>query len=1702
MKKRVVSLLLTLILVLGLLPLSAFAFGEGVLTGIPVTADPGSSSTGWTEKDGMLQTLNQGKSYTTSTLTLTFKEDACISFQYRASTEENYDKLTIALNGSSKATVSGDTGWKSMTVEAAAGDTLTFSYRKDGSGDKNEDTCYLKNFSLKESVLITFHANNGTEDTATQKIYGQSALKANSFTKDHGLFAGWALSAEGEKAYDDKQTIDKPESNLDLYALWTHAWEVTFEGSGTRLVRDDAPGGDAPTPTKTGYEFDGWYNGETAYDSTAPVTADATYTAKWTPITYTVKFDGNSGEGEVASIEATYDVDFTLPKEGFTRSGYKCLGWSTSKTSETAQYALGETVKNLASNKGNIVTLYAVWAGSTVEVTIDLNYEVENRTTVRNCVVGKNYNYVDVDGVATFQRLTDPTREGYLFKGWFDAAEGGNQITASYIFTSTDPVTLYAHWAESVTITFDAGAGTCYTKSKTIEKGSTISYLPTPSLSGKAFEGWFTAAEGGEKVDSTTVFNESLTLYAHYRGYQETITFMPNGGTGTMATFSVPLGETRNLPLNTFTREGYVFTYWSISTYDSNYNTHYADGAAYTPDTEDYWGDPYDYDTTATLYAHWQERSFEAVFRAIEAKLPEGYIVKTTGSLNLLTETDTGYTIAYTSGNTAYVTDEGNVLSLPSTGVLEVTLTATVTDTKDGSTQSRTYALKLYSQEAIDTELALKEAAEALIAANYQPKYNRDTSIIAMAEQRLRDKGYEGLTVTVQAAASDYSNYAGIESDGTIRYYYNPSMTGSAGYVHVQLVVHKGDVSALPSSTSYVLIPWDEGKALATLTEKANNVTLPTEVTAEDTLYLPQHPYKEGVTGETASGHSDYYTWATIKWTSSEETSILIGTAPSYPYYSPYAVTISQKAQDVEVTLTAVYTLNNVSNVSLTRTYTVVVKSDGSDPAEILRQELQAKLDAAMADPGVRDFVTNEKADYDNVTGDLRFPNTREIGIDGKETPINLSSSDPTVAVTSDTNNSTRVYIYQPLPGEDAKTVDLTITLTDVATQVQASATITVTVQPLTDEELSAELALMEQVKAHYFDGIKGENTDPKAITENLHAFQEVYSKNGQLIWIYNYSDRTDTGIIPDDMDGWYESQNWRAFRSSNPAVIHHENLLVDRPEEDTNVTITSWLSSQKYGKYAERYPNDSRFTALYKQPVSVRVKVLGTNPTPTATPTPTGSVNPVDPVNPVTPTPTPEIEEPVTLTVSFKLKDNGSTWLSRTLSDLPEGTTALEVVKKALSGSGYSLVGGGYVSGVRQPSGSVLSEKDRGENSGWMYSVNGKLPGVYMSSYVMKNGDALVLFYTDDYTQISDMGQDTNTPTPKPGTATPTPTTGTTTPTASPDGEEPTASPDVDSTPVPETEEEILADSKGIDIYKITGDYLESLGEEVLGQYRTEWKNIGLARSGRKVVDSYYTAVEAYVQENILDGDKLDKNRVTENARVILALTAIGKNPADVAGHNLLTPLGDVDFVQKQGVNGIVYSLLALDAGAYESPAVEGKEALTREKLIALLLEKQLPDGGWAFSGTNADADMTAMVLQSLAPYKETEQAKEAVEKGLNCLSNLQQTSGAFASMGQENCESTAQVIIALCALDISPRTDSRFVKAGGNAYEALCRFYVEGGGFAHLLTAPVERNELATEQGYLALTAYHRYLDRQSALAENTSPLPHSLWDMTEEK
>lgn len=278
--------------------------------------------------------------------------------------------------------------------------------------------------------------------------------------------------------------------------------------------------------------------------------------------------------------------------------------------------------------------------------------------------------------------------------------------------------------------------------------------------------------------------------------------------------------------------------------------------------------------------------------------------------------------------------------------------------------------------------------------------------------------------------------------------------------------------------------------------------------------------------------------------------------------------------------------------------------------------------------------------------------------------------------------------------------------------------------------------------------------------------------------------------------------------------------------------------------------------------------------------------------------------------------------------------------------------------------------------------------------------------------------------------------------------------------------------------IYKTTGDFMATLGTPTVNSTGGEWMVIGLARSGRTVPAGYYDNVVEYVKAKADANERLHPAKVTDNARVILALTAIGKDVTNVGGHNLLKGLDSMDYVQAQDINGPIFTLIALDSHNYPTMG-----DVTREKLIQVILDAQLNDGGWNLSAENADPDMTAMAIQALAPYYKTnETVKAAVDKALEALSALQRSDGGFDSWGTVNSESCAQVIVALTALGIDPTADSRFVKNGHTVLDALAGFYVTGGGFRH--TAGGERNDMATEQGYYALAAYYRFANTQTRL------------------
>ena len=891
-------------------------------------------------------------------------------------------------------------------------------------------------------------------------------------------------------------------------------------------------------------------------------------------------------------------------------------------------------------------------------------------------------------------------RTGYIFDGWFDAAEGGNEITNQYKFTAEDAekdVTLYAHWSEAVTITFDKNGGTFYcAEKKDIRKGTAYGSLPDASMSGKAFDGWYTAKEGGTKVENDTIFNEDTTLYARYRNYQITVSFNANGGTGEMEKLVCESKVAKKLPKCTFTREGYDFTGWSTSSYYSSVS--YADEAEYQKTVT--WGD-----TTATLYAVWKANISKTAIDAINQKIPSDNIIRTATELPT---SDAGYTIAYTS-DSALIDSDGRI-TLPASGSTEVTLTATITDTKTSKTYTKEYILTLYSATTATTEAELN-AAVSKLTGNFKPVYGTDTNAITAVEKKLLDAGCEGIAVSIKEAVTDSGNYSGIDQDGTIHYYFNPGMTKYGSYFYTTFVLSKNGASV--EKKWYTSIDWDKAKVREALNTVADTLTVPETATADMTLPL------------NANGKG----WSKVAWVSNDP-ALKIGQA-SY-YTSTYPITLNA-AEDTTVVLTATVTCNSVDGVAVTRDFECTVPGGTSTGVDY-----QAKLDNALSDPGLRDFVTGKKLTEENgvytTSNDIQFPTTRDLKIDGKYTPVVITSSDPGVIEAPTTPNSARVWVYRPLPGEAAKTVTLTMKILDrpngpqpgddlSAMRVLASKEIKVIVQPLTQAEIDAELALMAEVKANYWNGIRNANTDQNNVTTDLRAFQECYlNDNGKLTWVYDYKELKNHGIIPDELDNWYDLQIWRLFRSSNADVIAHENLLVTRQNDSKAVTITSYLSSETLGKYAEKYPQNADFQKLYQQPVTVDLVVTGTQ---YAQGNNEGRVQAASRALAARPT----------VTVSFSLSGRGMGFAESNLK-YAEGSTVYDVFSDLLAEHRYTCKRrGSYIAAITSDSGVTLEEFDEGKNSGWMYRVNGELVGRYMSAQGLEDGDRIELYFTSDWT-------------------------------------------------------------------------------------------------------------------------------------------------------------------------------------------------------------------------------------------------------------------------------------------------------------------------------------------------------------------------------
>lgn len=502
-------------------------------------------------------------------------------------------------------------------------------------------------------------------------------------------------------------------------------------------------------------------------------------------------------------------------------------------------------------------------------------------------------------------------------------------------------------------------------------------------------------------------------------------------------------------------------------------------------------------------------------------------------------------------------------------------------------------------QAAVD---AVKKAFDAEFG-TLRPVYGTDSNIadMVLAKVKKYNLDVDVSNVKVSLATSEDTDYIG--TDGTIHYVKSDlnSMGVYSKSLDCTFKFTCNNASAV-SESRRVTVSWDQeyfrGKMQAEADQltwdsiKGNNASQE-EVTSD--LTLPG-----------CMGTSMRNIWSTVTWESSDPDVISIQN-PSIdsPIY-PRTGKINPKTEDTEVTLTATFKANDIllneyiekadSFGTITKTFKVTVKGSGSQaPTE---EELKAILDKYYTADQLKDFTTQTQLDTANCTGDIQLPRYTRIKDENGEYVFNNKE----ITVTSSDANLMKINGYRAAVDlftyDKDTTANLIVTFTREGVTATKEIPITVSVKDI-NEKLDAEIAMMDYAKAHYFDGIKGDNADADSITTNLHAFQEMYLDNeGKAVWVYNADDKTGAGIITDDYfdDPWImEGQGYNHFKSSNNAVIQHENLVVNRPESNTQITISSLLSSEKYGQFAKDHLDNAKLQKLYKQEASVTVTVKGT---------------------------------------------------------------------------------------------------------------------------------------------------------------------------------------------------------------------------------------------------------------------------------------------------------------------------------------------------------------------------------------------------------------------------------------------------------------------------------------------------------------------------
>lgn len=519
----------------------------------------------------------------------------------------------------------------------------------------------------------------------------------------------------------------------------------------------------------------------------------------------------------------------------------------------------------------------------------------------------------------------------------------------------------------------------------------------------------------------------------------------------------------------------------------------------------------------------------------------------------------------------------------------------------DVSGKTITKTIKLNKKTAdYETANAFKERFDAETGA-LRPQYGTDTNICEFVKAKLA--GYTGLDSTgVTVALKSADTPERIAADGTITYVNGGLDASGLNFANVGCVfTFKCGSASVDTKERTATVCWDRKHYNSKINEEADSLSFDKikgenasadEVTKN--LSLPQ-----------ILGTSARSSWSVLSWTSGDSGIISVGEASALT--TPVTATVTRPEKDTKVTLTATFKAND-SNLNsyvekpedfatVTKTVDVTVKGTGS--AAPSGEELLAILNKYYTSDRIKDYDTQGDVDLSAVTGDLQLPRYTRI----KDEDGNYVFNNKEITVTSSDDSLAKVNGYRvaidPFASGDGK-AELTVSFTREG--VTVSKNIPVAVVMLNDAALDPEIAKMETAKAHYFDAINDKQYAGKdSVTGDLHPFQSiVVNSDSTVSCVYNVAELTGTGIIADgyfdtDQSEQMEAAGYNKFKSSDTSIISHESLVVTRPEKSKKVTVTSWLSSEKYGELAKKHPDNEKLQKLYKQEVSVELTVVGT---------------------------------------------------------------------------------------------------------------------------------------------------------------------------------------------------------------------------------------------------------------------------------------------------------------------------------------------------------------------------------------------------------------------------------------------------------------------------------------------------------------------------